>query len=101
MSIRISPQAMIAALDRDEILQALGKIAQERIPRRRRSTKFCLAHQGRHYPPKLVISFASDLRPEDFAGGQQSNEALRKLNFTIVSCNCGGLSGGRGYDDYC
>lgn len=107
MSDDLSARAVIAALDRDDILQAFDEIDREEVPPRRRSKKFCAEHQGRHYPPKLVISFASGFRyadepelsagldPADFAGGPQSNQALRRLGFKIVECSCGGLAGAR------
>ncbi len=94
---------IIGNLDRDDVVQALREIDRDGVPPKRKSTKFCLEHEGRHYPPKLAISFASafhyadepelheGLDPNEFAGGEQSNKALSALGFAVVSCKCGGL----------
>lgn len=59
----------------------------------RASTKYCLVDEsGRHYPPKLVISTASqyatgeELSPHLFNGGQESNNFLEEREFTVVEC---------------
>ncbi len=99
----LTAAAIIRSLERDDVIQALHEIDREGIPKRRQSTKFCLAHGRRHYPPKLAISYASAFRyadepefhegldPNEFAGGSQSNGALSELGFTIVECSCGGI----------
>src|SRR5579863_10275277 len=96
MSVAISAQDVIASLEREDILHALGEIDAEKVPAKRRSRKFCVRHEGRHYPPKLTISFATAFRyaddpemhrgldPADFAGGRQSNEALQRLGFSVI-----------------
>lgn len=98
----ISPSDIIASLEREDVLHAFSEIQAENVPAKRRSRKFCVRHDGRHYPPKLAISFASAFRyaddpemhrgldPAEFAGGPQSNEALRRLGFAVVECDCGG-----------
>lgn len=59
----------------------------------RASTKFCLVDkEGKHYPPKLVLSMASryatgeELSPHFFSGGQESNEFLKQRGFLVVRC---------------
>jgi hypothetical protein len=102
MSATVSPQEVIASLERDDVLHALAEIRAEKVPAKRRSRKFCVRHDRRHYPPKLAISFASAFRyaddpemhrgldPAKFAGGPQSNGALRRLGFAVIECDCGG-----------
>jgi hypothetical protein len=102
MSVARKANDVISSLDRDDVIHALDEIDREGVPKRRKSTKFCLEHRGRHYPPKLAISYASAFRyadepelhegldPSDFAGGTQSNSALTALRFAIAECKCGG-----------
>ncbi|MDE2480841.1 MAG: hypothetical protein KGN02_01455 [bacterium] len=103
MSALPSAPDIIDSLDRDDVVQALREIDRKGVPLKRKSTKFCLEYKGRHYPPKLAISFASafhyaddpdlheGLDPNEFAGGSQSNKALSALGFLVVACKCGGL----------
>lgn len=83
-------------LTRQHVLAALERIALAEIPKSRASTRFCLDYNGRHYPPKYVISEAcrvfmpGGLLPELFTGGSPTNDRLRSLGFSVVRCNCGG-----------
>lgn len=72
---------IIASLSREDVLHALREIDRDGVPPKRRSTKICLSHGGRHYPRRPAISF-----------GSPSNTALSALGFAIVACKCGGQS---------
>ena len=80
----------IPSLTRAHIEAAIARIDREGVPARRESTKFQLVVDGRRYPPKYVISLAAshaigrELRPHEFSGGDETNEVLRSLGFTIV-----------------
>ena len=88
----------LTMLTREAVLKALGAIDNGEIlkPKNRKSKNYCLVYQGKHYPPKFVISigwlmqFGYELSPDTFWGGGQTNNALRRLEFRIVKCHCGG-----------
>jgi len=78
----------------------MHEIDEQGVPNRRKSTKYCLIHKHRHYPPKYVISVAAryaigtELGHHDFYGGKGSgcaNQFLRNRGFQIAECQCGGL----------
>jgi hypothetical protein len=75
-------------ISREHILLALEEIDQEGIPERRKATRYHLNHEGKQYPPKYVISLAnkyangSELNPDEFSGGKQSNGFLKKRGFS-------------------
>lgn len=77
-------------ITRKHILQALSEIDRQGVPAGRSAKKYGLEHDGRLYPPKLVISLAAlhaqgaELIPSTFSGGQESNEFLRRRGFRIV-----------------
>lgn len=74
------------------VLQALNEIDREGVPKNRRSTRFCLVHHGKHYPPKYVLSLAvkhqtgQALRPQDHSGGVETKSRLSRLGFTVIAC---------------
>ncbi len=80
-------------LTRQHILKAIARIERQGVPKGRRSTKYHLLHNGRHFPPKYVISLANkfahgkELSPEQFSGGDQSNRFLLRLGFQIIGPN--------------
>ena len=64
------------------------------VPRKRRSTIYCLDTRGRHYPPKYVLMRAYILqtgnKPHGLSGGHPTNSPLRNLGYTIrEDCHCG------------
>ena len=89
-----------STISRDHILKAIHEIDEQGVPNRRKSTKYCLVHEYRHYPPKYVISVAAryaigtELGHHDFYGGKGSgcaNQFLRNRGFQIAECQCGGF----------
>jgi hypothetical protein len=75
---------------REHVLEALRQIDRNGVPVHRLSTKFSLAHGGKDYPPKYVISLAHrfaagrELDSASFSGGEESNSFLRALGFEIA-----------------
>ena len=73
------------------VQKALGYIDQNGIPNDRHSIKWSLEHNGKLYPPKYVTSIANKFEngeewdPEHFSGGQETNQYLENLGFTIVA----------------
>jgi len=77
-------------IQRHHVIEAIIKIDSSRIPKRRKSTSYSLIFKGKEYPPKYVISLAfkfaagRELACNDFSGGNETNNFLRKLGFDIV-----------------
>ena len=75
----------------DSIQKALDYIDRNGIPKERHSVKYSLKYYGKLYPPKYVISIANkfesgeEWEPEHFSGGQETNQFLENLGFTIVA----------------
>jgi len=84
----------IRRLSRQHVSSALQRIDRDGIPKRRLSTRFCLVEGQKHYPPKLVLKFASEAagvpigksHGREFFGGEQTNKPLRDLGFTVREC---------------
>ncbi|MEJ5370261.1 MAG: hypothetical protein WHT08_18275 [Bryobacteraceae bacterium] len=80
-------------ITREDVDYALSYIDLHGVPPDRKSTKFCLIYEGRHYPPKYVYALAADhrtgktLHPEEFSGGKQTNIPLARLGFQIQKCH--------------
>ena len=83
-------------ISRAHIAEAIQRILQNGIPRRRKSRDYCLVTQGAHLPPKYVIALAHQvatgelLGSDRFNGGVETNSYLERRDFHIVECNCGG-----------
>lgn len=79
-----------ASISREHIFRALRDIDEHGVPPGRDATKYALEHDGRFYPPKLVVSIAarhalgSELDPTTFSGGQETNRFLSKRGFRIA-----------------
>lgn len=73
-----------------DVRRAAAQIHREGVPRGRRSTRYDVVVEGRHLPPKYVLSVACQLAtgrqldPGDFTGGAEANGFLRQLGFSIV-----------------
>lgn len=84
-------------ITRQHVLDALAEIRQQGVPDQRQSTRYCLEYEGRHYPPKYVISLAcrrltgEELPATLFNGGYETNSELNRLGFSTIDCKCGGL----------
>jgi 5-methylcytosine-specific restriction protein A len=46
--------------------------------------RFALESNGNRYPPKQIISMATDMPVSQFSGGRQANEYLRARGFEVV-----------------
>lgn len=96
---------MLAPIHRKDVDAALARIDKDGVPKRRGSTGYCLVANGRHYPPKLAIGYASEHRtgkrlpPSAYSGGEETNSRLRALGFMVEECDCGGDSGVGGSDE--
>ncbi len=81
-------------ISRDDVEAALDQIDKEGVPRRRRSTRYCLNARDRHYPPKYVVCLAygyktgHTLTPQEIGGGSQSNDILRGLGYDVTKNPC-------------
>jgi hypothetical protein len=82
----------IPRITKSNVQNALKVIDRHGVPKTRRSTRFCLIHNGRHYPPKYVLALAVEhatgraLQPHEHSGGAETNSRLRKLGFTVKAC---------------
>lgn len=78
------------SIKREHIIKAIEEIEKNGVPKRRKSRKFFLEFNGRHYPPKYVISLANkyangkELDPTKFGGGKETNNFLKNLGFNII-----------------
>lgn len=83
---------MIPKLTRQQIEHALSDIMCQGVPKKRYSAKHCLVYNGRHFPPKYVVSLAvpGGLDPSEFSGGPETNTVLADLGFHVSECTCGG-----------
>ena len=83
-------------ITRSHIAEAIRCINRDGVPSRRRSRGYCLVTNGEHLPPKYTIALAHQivtgefLRSDQFSGGEESNDFLRRRGFNVVECNCGG-----------
>ena len=80
-------------LTEEDILKAIKEIDVNGIPldrKNRHSTKWSVLHDGKHYPPKYLISIANQFRnneewdSNDFSGGSETNKFLKSMGFEIV-----------------
>jgi hypothetical protein len=75
-------------LSRREVDNALRQITPGSVPPNRRSDKYCLIHQGKHYPSKYVVRLAYELKGEDpkgvFRGGKPVLTVLEGLGYEIA-----------------
>jgi len=77
-------------INSSHILNAMGEIEKSKVLYHRISRKFLLEYDGRHYPPKYVISLANkyangrELKPSEFSGGKETNDFLKNLGFNII-----------------
>lgn len=77
-------------IKREHVIKAMEGINKVGIPKGRSSKKFLLEYEGKHYPPKYIISLANSyansvrLDSSEFGGGKETNDFLRVLGFNIV-----------------
>jgi len=81
---------IVKGITPEHVKMAIEEIDEDGIPKKRRSTKWCLKVGNRRYPPKYVLALASEqakrqvLLPEEYSGGEQTNQVLKNLGFTII-----------------
>src|SRR5829696_8663431 len=81
-----------AQITREDILEAIAALNRGEAHSFGPSTFYDLVDNGRRYPPKAVVGLAArralgrPLRPDEFAGGQESwaFRLLREKGFTVV-----------------
>jgi len=77
-------------IEREHILEAIKETERVGVPVGRGSKKFCLEYNGRHFPPKYIVSLANkyangeELDSSEFSGGNETNDFLRSLGFKVV-----------------
>lgn len=80
-------------ITQQDVLKALTEIDKNGVPKRREATKYNLYHNGKSYPPKYVLSIATkyaigqELEASEFSGGNETNNFLISLGFTIREGN--------------
>ena len=82
-------------ITRNDILEAIGEIDRDGIRKGRSSSTYDLIHNGKAYPPKLVISIANrfatgeELDNKSFQGGKGTPafNLLEKHGFKLISKN--------------
>lgn len=78
-------------IKKEHIIKAIEESEKFGVPKGRSSRKFLLEYNGKHYPPKYIISLANkyanskELDSSEFSGGDETNNFLRTLGFTIVN----------------
>ena len=83
-------------ITKTHIADAIGRILRDGVPRQRRGRSYCLVTEAGHLPPKYTIAVAHQiatdelLHSDEFSGGRESNDFLRRHGFEVVDCACGG-----------
>ena len=78
------------AITKEIVLCAITKIDEMGIPKNRSSSMYYLVWNGKLYPPKYILSVASnilfgrELLPNEYGGGEETNTFLEKLGFEII-----------------
>lgn len=75
-------------IEHSHILRATNLIDSSGIPKRRDSTRYDLLHDGKYYPPKLVISFAvyfakGQEHPFDYFNAVEAKNYFLSRGFTV------------------
>ncbi len=76
-------------ITKEHIIEAARSIDSNPVPEHREAKKFKVTVNGHNYPPKYLISVASQmatshsLRPDEFGGGDEANCFLSRLGFAV------------------
>jgi hypothetical protein len=73
-------------ISRDRVLSAIADYDRRGVEYAWPVNKFALMHDGRPYPPKVIVSMATGLPVSAFSGGEgggATNPWLRKRGFTV------------------
>lgn len=85
-----------AHITKTNVAEAIRRILRDGVPSRRRGRGYCLATNGEHLPPKYTIAVAhlvatgKLLDSDQFSGGPETNEFLRRRGFAVTECSCRG-----------
>ena len=77
-------------IQKKHIIEAIQQLDKQGMPKNRVSKKFDLVWNEKTYPPKYLISLANEivnkepLDPEQYSGGNESNNFLMRLGFSII-----------------
>lgn len=66
------------------VLDALGQFDTQVRQGYTKRHKYEIEHKGKRYPSKEIMSIASQIPVDRFAGGEYTNSRLRDLGFTIA-----------------
>lgn len=86
-------EAVLPEVSRDDVLKALDEFDRTMRGNEnwsnwegKESQKYAIEHDGRLYPPKMILSLASGVPVGNFYGGiQGANKAFEALGFSLVS----------------
>jgi hypothetical protein len=81
----------MVSITKQDVDEALDEIERQGIPRRNRSTGYCLVARDKHYPPKHVLRVIYQKKGEKFTlhGGKPTNTKLRTQGYVIEKHRCG------------
>lgn len=68
-------------LTQEDILQAIKEVDANGIPLDRHSTKWSVLHDGKHYPPKYLVSIANKFRNGEEWHQTNFLEDRKQINF--------------------
>jgi len=74
---------MIPGFTSTEVLSALKEIDKNGVPSTRKSRKYDLVFKDKKYPPKYVVSLASDSSYKNFDSGD-AIQRLEALGYSIT-----------------
>jgi hypothetical protein len=73
-------------ITREQVLEGMRKfdeMAEKDDELSRTGTIWFVENDGKHYPPKWVVSLATGVERKSFAGGDNIHKPLKELGFTI------------------
>ncbi len=77
-------------ITREDIIRAMKQVDEVGAPKNRMSRTYYAVYEGKFYPPKYIVSLANllvngeELTPQEFGGGLETNNFLKKLGFEII-----------------
>lgn len=78
-------------IKREHIIRAIEEVIFTGIPDHREARHYFIEYNGKHYPAKYIVSLANSyvnkilLPYYTFNGGNETNDFLKSLNFTVTS----------------
>jgi hypothetical protein len=83
-----------SSITNEDIVKAIKEIDNGRpVPPSRKQHRHLLKYNGKTYPPKFTTSLANkyangtELAPDDFQGGDETNNFLKLRGFEVISYN--------------